>query len=98
MFYQQGDVRMTLKEKIREIIREGYNYPDETTNKILKAIEESLPKERMTQIGDSQGMYRTKGYVCIHGINLTRFDKLCIECANDKGFNQALKEVKEGVI
>ena len=53
-----------------------------------------LPKKRVVQIGDSDmGTYITKGYVCIHGINLTRGNKLCIECANDKGFNQAISEI-----
>jgi len=63
---------MTLKEKIREIVREGYNYPDETTNKILKAIEESLPKKKTLEYSTQDQIY-------------------------NQGFNQALKEVKEGL-
>lgn len=63
----------------------------ETLQKVKEAGE---VKRRVVQIGDSDnGFYPTKGQVCIHGINITRGDRLCIECANDRGFNQALDAV-----
>ena len=61
---------------------------------ITKLFLESLPEKRLVQIGDSDcGQYPTKGEICIHGINLTSGQKLCIECANDRGFNQAINQI-----
>ena len=67
---------------------------DEALKEILK-LKVKLPKKRLVQIGDSDnGAYRSKGYVeCGHKINLSRGDRLCIECANDRGYNQALEDV-----
>ena len=49
---------------------------------------ECVPEDKMVQVGDSDnGFYRTRGEICIHGINLTRGDRLCLECATDKGWN-----------
>ena len=33
-------------EKIRNIIREGYNYPNETVEKIRKIVLDSVPKDK----------------------------------------------------
>ena len=70
---------------------------EDATDRILKLIAEAVEgKKRVVQIGDSDnGMYPTSGYVCIHGINLSLGKRLCIECANDRGYNQSNSDILE---
>jgi len=61
---------------------------EHTSHVLATWLLECVPEDKMVQVGDSDnGFYRTRGEICIHGINLTRGDRLCLECATDKGWN-----------
>jgi hypothetical protein len=72
---------------------------DKLITAILSCLKESLPKERIVQIGDSQygGYPRNRDFSIdlTKSINPTRGQKLFLGCAEDSGYNQCLQEVKK---
>ena len=86
-----------IKEAIEHLKKDSGNCRQCKTiiDFVQSVLDAKMPEERLVQIGDSDtGFYRSSGAICIHGINISRGDRLCIECANDRGYNQALSDFR----
>ena len=78
----------TVREKIEGIV-DGYSYnPKHATDKILKVIDESLPKEKEEIFGEPKPLIDESGKVIgEYNMSITPPDAV--------GYNQALADVKE---
>ena len=89
---------MKKKNLVRDVLK-AYKHDmissDKAEAQIKEIFLECVGEDKIVQIADSNyGGYRTKGEICIHGINLSNLDKLCLECAGDTGYNQAKQEIR----